>query len=74
MYISKEEQEKREAISLFKVHSDDDCANAIVATQERGRIPLFIRTPLCAINKAEISSKVVNLLGLDEATIEINLR
>jgi len=56
---------------MFKVHQDADLVQAISETQKQGRIPLFIRTPRCMLQRYEVFSRIANILSLDEEGMQV---
>jgi hypothetical protein len=56
---------------MFRVHQDGDLVQALQETQKQGRIPLFVRTPRCVLQKDEVLSRVANILSLDEDGMQV---
>ena len=71
VFISKDKVELQQQMHMFKVHQDADLVQAIQETQKQGRIPLFIRTPRCMLQKDDVFSRVANILSLDEEGMQV---
>lgn len=56
---------------MYKVHQDGDLVQALQETQKQGRVPLFVRTPRCMLQKEEVLSRVANILSLDEEGMKV---
>ena len=71
IFISKDKLELQQQMHMYKVHQDGDLVQALQETQKQGRVPLFVRTPRCMLQKEEVLSRVANILSLDEDGMQV---